>query len=63
MLLSLALGLLIFSLSSIFRNQLTDFSLGFCEGISIVFILIGFTYKCWCIAKRKNPYKIDGSNR
>ena len=35
----LAIGAGIFSLSSIFRNELSDFALGFCEGVSIVLIL------------------------
>ena len=36
----LAIGAGIFSLSSIFRNELSDFALGFCEGVSVVLILI-----------------------
>ncbi len=35
----LAIGAGIFSLSSIFRNELSDFVLGFCEGVSIVLML------------------------
>jgi hypothetical protein len=57
------LGFLIFSLSIIFRARLTDFELGFCEGISIVFIVAGFIYMCWCIFKGKNPYKIENSDK
>lgn len=52
------IGLFVFSLSSIFRHQLTDFELGFCEGVSIVCILTGFIYFCWCFAKKKNPFVI-----
>jgi hypothetical protein len=55
----LGLGQLIFVLSSIFRNSLTDFALGFCEGISIVGMTTGFIYFCWCFAKKKNPYRIE----
>jgi hypothetical protein len=58
-----ALGFLILSLSSIFRDHLTDFELGFCEGISIVFIVIGSIYICWCAFKGKNPYKIEKSDK
>ena len=36
----LAIGAGIFPLSSIFRNELSDFALGFCEGVSVVLILI-----------------------
>jgi len=53
-----SIGLLTFSLSSIFRDSLSDFAKGFCEGLSIVFILAGFIYMCWCVVKKKNPYKI-----
>lgn len=63
MLLSFHLGYLIFTLSSIFRNSLTDFALGFCEGSSIVFIVAGLIYFCWCFAKKKNPYRIEKSNK
>jgi hypothetical protein len=57
------LGFMIFSLSNIFRTRLTDFELGFCEGISIVFIVAGFIYMCWCIFKKKNPYKVENSDK
>lgn len=42
-----AIGLLTFSLSSIFRDSLSDFALGFFEGISVVFIVVGFIYNVW----------------
>lgn len=58
MLIFYALGFLTLSLSSIFREHLTDFELGFSKGISIVFIVTGFSYICWCIFKGKNPYKL-----
>ena len=63
MLLSLALGLVIFTLSSIFRNYLTDFQLGFCEGVSIVFLVVGFIYMGWCFINKKNPYKIKNNGK
>ncbi len=53
-----ALGFLIFSLSGMFRERFTDFQLGFFKGISIVFIIAGFVYVCWCFFKGKNPYRI-----
>lgn len=49
-------GLTVFSVSGIFRDRLTDFELGFCEGISITGILMGCAYFGWCFAKRKNPF-------
>lgn len=58
MLLSFGLGSLIFSLSSIFRYSLTDFALGFWEGISSVFMVTWIIYFSWCLAKKKNPFKI-----
>lgn len=44
---------LILPLSHIFKNELTDFTLGFCEGISCVFIIIWSIYLVYCIIKRK----------
>ena len=62
MLISFALGLLTLTFSSIFRHQLSDFAVGFCEGVSIVFIIVGIFYMGWCIGKRKNPFKINDDN-
>lgn len=53
------LGLMAVLFSSIFRSHLSDFALGFCEGVSIVFIIFGIFYMGWCIAKKKNPFKIE----
>jgi len=63
MLIFYALGLLIFSLSGMFRERFTDFQLGFFKGISIVFITTGFIYMCCSIFKGKNPYKIANSDK
>ncbi|GAA0117393.1 hypothetical protein [Clostridium senegalense] len=54
-----ALGFLILSLSHIFRDSLTEFTLGLCEGLSFVFIITWGIYMCCCFAKKKNPYKIS----
>lgn len=35
----LTIGAGVFALSSIFRKELSDFALGFCEGVSVVLIL------------------------
>lgn len=47
------------SLSSIFRNELSDFALGFCEGVSVVLILSSAIYLIRYFVKRNlnNPYK------
>lgn len=51
-------GMSVSVLSSIFRRSLSDFTLGFFEGMSIVLILLGFIYMVWCLAHRKNPYDL-----
>ena len=48
-----ALGAGVFSLSSIFRNELSDFALGFCEGVSIVLILGSAIYLVRYFVKKK----------
>lgn len=52
-------GLLVFVLCSIFRNSLSDFATGFCEGIAIVGIFAGLFYMIWCLKSKKSPYKFD----
>lgn len=49
----LEIGAGIFSLSSIFRNELSDFALGFCEGVSIVLILGSAIYLVRYFVKKK----------
>ena len=51
--LDLAIGAAIFSLSSIFRNELSDFALGFCEGVSVVLILSSAIYLIRYFVKKK----------
>ena len=51
------IGLLTLSLISIFRHSLTDFVRNLLEVCSVVFIVIGFIYHCWCFIKKTNPYK------
>ncbi|MTI68009.1 MAG: hypothetical protein FH753_15610 [Firmicutes bacterium] len=58
MLLCFVLGNLSFVLSSILRHSLTDFMLGFFEGLHIVFMCTWFIYMCWCFVKKKNPFSI-----
>ena len=40
----LIIGSAVFSLGSIFRHRLSDFALGFCEGVSIVLIISSGIY-------------------
>lgn len=54
-----SLGYIVLALSRLLRNVLTDFSLGFCEGFSVVLIVIWFFYMCYCFLKKKNPYRLD----
>ena len=49
----LAIGAGIFSLSSIFRNELSDFALGFREGLSVVLILSSAIYLIRYFVKKK----------
>lgn len=51
------LGNLLLLLSRTFNDNLTDFGLGFLEGISIVFILTGTIYLFRCAVKGENPLK------
>lgn len=40
-------------------NNISDFILGFLEGMSATFILIGLFYICYCFIKKKNPFSFD----
>lgn len=51
-------GLLIFTVSSMLRHELSDFQLGFCEGISIVLILVGFVLFCSFLLRKENPFRL-----
>ncbi len=53
-----AAGLLIFSVSSLLRHELSDFQLGFCEGISMVLMLTGVVIIGFCLVKRENPFRL-----
>lgn len=59
MLIISALGFLTLSLSHIFRNHITDFTLGFCEGLSCVCIISWGLYMSYCFIRKKNPYKLN----
>ncbi|WP_418697542.1 hypothetical protein [Bacteroides sp.] len=50
----LVIGAAVFALSSIFRNELSDFALGFCEGVSVVLILGSAIYLIRYFMKKKN---------
>lgn len=49
----LTIGAGIFALSSIFRKELSDFALGFCEGVSVVLILSSAIYLIRYFVKKK----------
>ncbi len=50
----LGIGAAIFALSSIFRNELSDFALGFCEGVSVVLIICSAIYLIWHFMRKKS---------
>jgi len=54
-----ASGLLLLSVSSLLKHNLTDFWLGFCEGISLVFIILGSAYVIWILINKIFLYKTD----
>ncbi len=49
------IGSIILLASRVYESELTDFWLGFMEGISVLFIVIGTGYLTYCAFKRKNP--------
>lgn len=49
----LTIGAGVFALSSIFRKKLSDFALGFCEGVSVVLILSSAIYLIRYFVKKK----------
>lgn len=49
----LVIGCILFLLSSIYRHDLSDFALGFCEGVSIVLILGSAIYLVRYFVKKK----------
>ncbi len=50
----LVVGCAVFSLSSIFKNGLSDFALGFCEGVSVMMILSSAIYLIVYFVKKKS---------
>lgn len=50
----LMIGAGVFALSSIFRKELSDFVLGFCEGVSVVLILGSAIYLIAHFMKKKS---------
>ena len=49
----LMIGAGVFALSRIFRKELSDFALGFCEGVSVVLILSSAIYLIRYFVKKK----------
>ena len=52
------MGLLAFTLSHLFRHSLTDFQFGFCEGFSIIAMLVGFIYIIWNLIHNRKPFRL-----
>jgi len=52
------IGLLLQNISRAFRDDLPDFSYGFLQGLSFVFVVAGFIFMCWCMRKRINPFTL-----
>lgn len=53
-----AIGFVLLTISSFIRNDISDFSLGFIEGLAVTFIVVGFINIVVCMVKRRNPFKI-----
>ena len=51
------MGNFIQTLSSLFRDKLTDFERGFCEGLAVSLVIIGAIFLVWCTIKKLNPFK------
>jgi len=49
------IGLLLQNIGIVFRSELPDFTYGFLQGLSFVFVVAGFLFMCWCLRKRINP--------
>jgi len=50
-------GMILRLISSFFSNSLNDFTIGFLDGMSMVFVISSFIYMCWCFSHKKNPFK------
>jgi len=51
------MGNFIRMLSSLFKDKLTDFERGFCEGLSVSLAIIGAIFLVRCTIKKLNPFK------
>ena len=54
-----SLGFVLLTGAGILRNELSDFALGFLEGLAVVFIIAGFCYIVWCFFHKENPFKVE----
>jgi len=50
------LGWMIYLFGRLFSGSIPDFWQGFCEGSSIVLLVIGTAYFIRCAVKKENPY-------
>ena len=52
------IGLLLQNISNYFKESFTEFSYGFFQGLSFVFIIAGFLFICGCFRKKINPFTL-----
>ncbi len=57
-LIAFGVGEITLALSGIFRDNLSDFQLGFCEGLSATGIILGGIYMVWSFAHKRNPFVV-----
>lgn len=53
-----AIGQLTLVFMRFFEEYLSDFVIGFLEGYAVVFIITGFLFMCWCMARKTNPFTL-----
>ena len=50
-------GVFILIISIIFKDKVSDFLIGFCEGVSFSLLVLGGIFLLWCAIKKRNPFK------
>lgn len=55
---SYGIGNLLLVLTRIFDDNFTDFKMGFLEGLSIVFLVIGILHLVKCAVKKQRPFSL-----
>lgn len=54
-----ALGIFILAFTRLFGANMNQFTLGFCEGISVLFIVVWGIYMLYSVFKGENPYNLN----